>query len=322
MRTIKYLLVTIFSLISIETFFLVINKYNGNVYPFLFDLKNSKVNDNNPNHFEINPLLGWSNKNFKSFENNGEEIILKYHNGNDNPYRIYLSGGSTTDLVLDSNNWPIFLLQEFKEKKISVEILVASVGGYSSGQELLKLITRKQDKIDLHISYSGANESDSPSYVTNYELENYEKLVNSKPKLLPNTIRFFQKSNRFSVRNVRKYKPEDFWIENMRKMNCLAIGNGYKFIGILQPVAGLFSKRPKVMPNGSERYLPIYKKMYPKVIQQLKNVKYLIDFSKIFINQEQSPFKDDCHLKFKDDQKIIAKKIAEICLDLIAKKQF
>jgi uncharacterized protein YxeA len=316
MQAIKYILITILSLIIIESVFLMVNRNNGKVLPFLYDTNSSKGNDNDPNHFEINPLLGWSNKNFKSFENNGKEILLKYHNDKDEPIQIYISGGSTTDLMLDSTNWPIFLLEEFKRKKISVEIAVASVGGYSSGQELLKLITRKQNKIDLHISYSGANEADSPSYITNNEYENFNKLLHPSPKILPNTISFFQKPNQFTLSGLDIYNPEDFWIENMSKMNYLALGSGYKFVGILQPVAGIFSKIPSVMPEGSERYLPLYKKMYPKVIQQLKDKNYIVDFSKIFISHKKSPFKDDCHLKDQVDQKLIAKKVADICFKI------
>ncbi len=82
---------------------------------------------------------------------------------NKEPIFILTSGGSTTDgfyqHVSEGYTWPYYL-QKICEKKYNCQVINGGTGGYSTTQELIKLITYNHliPKIDYIVSLNGIND--------------------------------------------------------------------------------------------------------------------------------------------------------------------
>jgi hypothetical protein len=184
----------------------------------------------------IDPLLGWSMSEERlrhtGFEVTDGFIVLRSH-GESETLRILITGGSTSDLAVLDHNWPVILHEKLEERGIRSVIHVGAVGGYNSGQELLRLI---RDGIHLrphiHISYSGANEAD-PHFVTIHKRIWFRSLFIPKFPLMPNTQMAIRKliSTGNVVRLVENAAGENsidtditsFCLANMRLMNAVTI---------------------------------------------------------------------------------------------------
>jgi len=308
-------------LLVIESVFWLIQKKQGASNGFFFHFETKKFSSlEDP--YEIDELLGWSISNFKHFQQEEGDIILAYKTEDTNKVDIYISGGSTSDLLYDSLNWPHFLLEECKKKNIAVKIRVAAVAGYNTGQELLKLITTENYRPDIHISYAGANEVEHPGFVSFYESEIfYEKTSPKTSFFLPNTIGFLNSkmNTELSIKTRPTLSPFRFWKENIRKMNQFAIGGNYVFFAVLQPVAGFKNKKPKVLPEGTEHYIVAYPPFYKKATLLSQKQSFSVDLSGIFENEKISVFKDDCHIKYRKSQRKIAQEIMRHCILQVVK---
>ena len=320
----KYSFITLLILVLVESLFWGIQYSRGNSNGFLIHFENKKNEIQKVAYCETDALLGWSIARFGHFKEQNGDIVLTNSPEDTHSILIYISGGSTSDLMYDSLNWPRFLFEKCKEKKIPVTIRIAAVAGYNSGQELLKLISSDALKPDIHISYSGANEVEHPDYVSLYESEIfYDKFKQKTSFLLPNTIGFLKGLNN-SKTTLKQRDLQDafqFWKTNMNKMNQLAIGGNYTFFAVLQPVAGFRNKLPKEMPVGAKKYTKKYPLFYKKAVIQAKKEAYFIDLTDIFENENVAVFKDDCHLKQKKEQQKIADEIFKLCLSNLAKNQ-
>ncbi len=324
MKTIlKYIALTFITLVVLESVFWFIQNKKGKAEGFLVHIERNK-GIQKVDYCETDALLGWKIKDYGKYQHEYGDITLSYLSDGSDVIDIYISGGSTSDLLYDSLNWPNFLLKKFEEKKIPVTIRIGAVAGYNSGQELLKLISSNALKPDIHISYSGANEVDHPDYVSLYESEFFQNKAHPKPSFfMPNTIAFIREktSVNSSVSQRENYAPIEFWNKNMRQMAQLAKGGNYTFFAILQPVAGYRNIIPKKMPVGAKRYIELYPDFYKKATKLVGDKQNFIDLSGIFEKEKQAVFKDDCHLKHKIDQQKIANEIFTLCLTNLAKKQ-
>jgi lysophospholipase L1-like esterase len=275
----------------------------------------------NESYTELDPLLGWSINQEESSKYRYIELancfIFSTKNGEcEDPLKIYISGGSTSDVVYDQENWPKSLFNLLEEQNICAEVYVAAVAGYSSGQELLKLI-QDLNKLqpDYHISYSGANEMGNASYVTDYELNNYKRMIASPP-VLPNSLTLLNKlifNKPFNGINYpEKSEAPTFWAGNMKMMDGIAKSYDHQFIGILQPVF----KFEEHIENPSNKILHYYAneyiRFYPEARKVCASQAYLFDLSRLFNTTPNEVFKDDCHLNNVGHQKIVAKHIYEL----------
>lgn len=319
----KYIALTFLTLVAIESLFWFIQNDQGKAKGFLVYLEKNKAIQK-VDYCETDALLGWKIKDYGKHKHENGDVILSYQSEKSEAIVIYISGGSTSDLLYDSLNWPHFLLKKFEEKKMPIKIRIGAVAGYNSGQELLKLISSDALKPDIHISYSGANEVEHPDYVSLYELDFFQNKAHPKPSFfLPNTIAFIREKTRAnsSVSQRENYAPIEFWKKNMSQMAQLAKGDNYVFFAILQPVAGFRNILPKKMPDGSKRYVDFYPDFYKKATKLTRLNQNYIDLSGIFEKEKQAVFKDDCHLKNKINQQKIANEIFTLCLTNLAKKQ-
>jgi len=319
----KYIALTFLTLVAVEFIFWFVQNKKGKAEGFFLYLEKNKAIQK-VDYCETDALLGWKIKDYGKHHHENGDVILSYLAEKSEVINIYISGGSTSDLMYDSLNWPHFLLKNFEVKKIPVKIRIGAVAGYNSGQELLKLISSDALKPDIHISYSGANEVEHPDYVSLYESELFQNKTHPKPSFfMPNTITFIrEKTNtNSSVSQRENYAPIEFWNKNMSQMAQLAKGGNYVFFAILQPVAGFRNILPKKMPDGSKRYVDFYPDFYKKATKLTRLNQNYIDLSGIFEKEKQAVFKDDCHLKNKINQQKIANEIFTLCLTNLAKKQ-
>jgi hypothetical protein len=336
-RHLVFLFLTTISLVLlIESFsFLFLNNKNES-QSFLFRRmgENIVVNQYSVSFFnEIDPLLGWAiEKNLieqKGYRKLYESIVIDNCINKDRAIKILITGGSTTDLIINPKNWPSQLGDILSANNYCAQIFVASVAGYNSGQELLKLLRMLIDFVpDIHISYSGANEAENPSYTSYYERLLYEKLLSEKPSaFMPNTVFLVRK---YLLRNTMQkaylkepvnFAPDAFWMNNMLNFYAIAQSRNYCFMGILQPVlgqGGVFQKEEmEALPN----YMRDYEEFYPNAKTLVDTKDYLYDFTYVFSGVEGKIFKDDCHLSDVKYQRIVADSVFNLIKPLLDSKQ-
>ncbi len=277
--------------------------YNQNsmTIPFLWEGKHKAYNN-------IDPLLGWGINSEQIKEHNYSTsnncIVLETGPSDASKLSIYISGGSTSDLMYDQENWPKYLLSILEQNNISAKIYIAAVGGYNSGQELLKTI-RDIDFIqpDIHISYSGANETEFPSYTSPYEKTFFETTLKKKRTFLPNTIEVLTqmlgtRNNSIELSEVEVWESHQFWKKNMSAMHQLSSLNNTSFVSILQPVKGQNSALAAFEKYDEKTFHLVEdnKKFYPFAINLAKTHPYIHDFTQIFSAEATDVFSDDCHI--------------------------
>ncbi len=296
----------------VESICFFILRSNNQSVGFLFNINGrNEVNKTKGFGFnEIDPLCGWATKS-STIQDMGYKV--KYDcevlqsNGDypSKPIKILISGGSTSDIALHKENWPNELYKLFLEKKINATIYVAAVGGFSSGQELLKLLRIEwQIEPNIHISYSGNNDGEDGGYVSSYEQSFYETAYRERATspILPSTIFLFKKALNLSYDDLIIKKKDSipsfiFWKQNMNTMKGLAQINGYKFIGILSPILGFGNYHQDIEKDKDIiKRIEGYKQYYPQAQKHVLTDSLLYDFTGIFDTIKGQVYKDDSHI--------------------------
>ena len=306
-------------------YFMTPSQYTGVGY--LINLKRAgiRVDKLNNGFNEIDPLLGYAKTNEKlKAEGMTVEhgcLILSTTQDTNDMVNILITGGSTTDISLYAKDWPVELCAILKERGVHAKLYIAAVGGYNSGQELLKLI---RDGIDtkpwVHISYSGANEFNPSCYVSVYEDVFYKKQFNLGPTswLLPNTVLFVRDALQHTHRQIGlaqniNESPVKFWEKNMRLMHRIAVENNYAYLGVLQPVLG--SGKYQQPAGRQQEAVNGYKKFYPEMKQfAQEHPDFMADMSGIFDTCTGKVFIDNCHIE-DEYQSIVAEQIYNSLLE-------
>jgi len=304
-------LVVLLLMIAAESVAYFLLKNQNCHFPFFFNIGASQeIDDATRIGFnEVHPLWGWNMSEevlrAKGFDTYHNLIVLRTGSDADSSMRIFITGGSTSDLALDPANWPAALHQMMTDKGIPHTMYVAAVGGFNSAQEYLRLIEQGIElRPHFHISYSGANETGDFGFVTEYEKDFYYKTLNRSitTNLLPNTV-FFIKSKIFNQKpsliaaSLQPTHAEARFKKNLHLMNAAAIRFGYQYIGILQPLNGIGSYSFAEAQNLNTEYLGDYKKYYPAMQEFVRqNSTSFYDFTSIFDTATAQVYLDDCHL--------------------------
>ncbi len=277
--------------------------------------------------------------NRKMFDIEGFELF-----GNlDNPdaKKIVALGGSTTESTyLFIKGWAQYLAEMLNSNNIPTVIYCGGVAGYSSSQELLKLIRDVLPlKPDLVISYSGLNDlygypkpteviRNGRPFITHFQVEFIEKIMQKLLETqtnLPvmhdlmwddkgmNTVYFGLKNDKSS---------SELWLDNTRIMHSIAKEFNIDFISFFQPFAfnGFYKidkvqkilynrKSPTCIIDGYKKWGEPYAADVKKIIEAVKKYDYIYDFSKIFENHPAVYF-DASHV-YEHGNQIIAKSIYE-----------
>jgi len=256
---------------------------------------------------EIDPLCGWSmsTRRMKELGYEIEQNCVVLRSAADypvKPLRIFITGGSTTDIAINKRNWPVALQQLLQERKVNAIIYVAALGGYSTSQELFTLLRNGLTiEPDIHISYSGANEGYGDfGYISDYEQSFYETALkqNNTTVLLPSATFLIRKTLHLgyiglSLKYNEPQHPLVIWKKNMRIMEGIAREYKYKFIGALQPVAGMGAYADSSKNENTESY----RTYFPKAKEFIrKEDTALFDLTGIFDTATGKVFTDDCHI--------------------------
>ena len=332
-----FFFVTILTLIFLESFayfantqkqpyLIAFHRINRPAYKLLDDFEDEEF-------YGLDPLLGWcldpvSVKNEIIKDNC---IYKAYLNGNSpDTLRLYISGGSTSDVIIYPFNWPNLLFDSLKAMHYNVIMYNAALSGYTTSQEYLKLIRDNLffGKIDAHISYFGANEIRwNNAYSPEFTEELFQKLANVNDDIfLPNTLEYIRK---------KIFKQRDFYLpqivnktsfpiqteKNIRLMNALSKAYHYQFIPILQPGlgAGNFSNgfteeqkkafRHKMWYQFALKNTVLTKNYYEDFERLCQSLDFKVyDYTSIFKNVKEYPFLDIHHVK-KEYQYIIVENI-------------
>jgi lysophospholipase L1-like esterase len=235
---------------------------------------------------------------------------------------------------MSTSVWVGEMARLMKTNGISGTIINGGVGGYSSSQELIKVV---RDVVELEpdvvVTYDGINDVggrySSPPYrmVHPYQNRILNFLVSrdQETMILPNVIRMlrdFQISVGGNVGTVKsiilglpsKRTHAEFWVRNLDMIHAICNQFGIKYVGILQPASGVY-EIAKEHKNPKDVYIKELKSFYAEATMAVGTRSYLEDFSKVLLGEKGTYKPDGRHLTTKGNA-IIARSI----LDILIKK--
>ena len=239
-------------------------------------------------------------------------------------YKIVTLGGSTTDDSLyPFKSWTQLLYEKLEGRNMTV--YNGGVGGYVSGQELLKLI---RDVLrlepDMVIVYDGFNDAEMSSqypFMFNY-LDKIFEYAGSHIE----TDTYIEDTNEAICRGIISKRDKfENWLSNIRTMYAITKERNISFFSFCQPV--LCSKIGKsvaeknmLLSMMSSKAANRIEESFRNYMRQMDNIPdYMYDLSYIFDN-ETDIYMDECHVWEKGNH-IIAQEIKKIILPAIEKKR-
>lgn len=239
-------------------------------------------------------------------------------------FRIVIFGNSTTyaDYKWTIKSWSELLFNKISESKnINIEVLCGGINGYTSHDELIKLI---RDGIllkpDMIISYSGVNDMGFIEGVENYPHTRPLRLAQLQETRKVYVQKHGDKvGDTVSLGITNEKKDYEFWLDNIRMMNAICREFDIKFLCFLQPTvlsdgyllsqSERYMLREEFQDDRANEILQYVDGFYKNAIEIIKNYDYIIDFTNIFSN-EMGLFFDSVHVNTKGNQ-IIADKMYE-----------
>ena len=342
-QTLMILGITILLLIGIEGFsyFMSSDRKSSN---FFINLKKPKGNlisqkwdqDSKTLSF-YDPLLGYAHnpKIFKKEVYKDSYVVYgsEKQESTQDKIRIVVYGGSTSEPVF-KNSWPKVLENILRKKGHSVEVYNGAVAGYSTSQELLKLVRDLNHlKPDMVLSLNGVNDLNYIHVIKSHPLhKKYHTkiarfvLQEKSFPFMPFTLEFLMKGeSRTYLRGVQ-YGPKnekeswEVWETNLIKMKAITEAFHVEFFAFLQPILGFgnfsMSEEEKVMMKTLESkkasYLKDLRQFYGKSQDLTNKHDFLTDLTQIF-ERKSHVFEDPRHQNEKG-RRIVAKRIAQFIL--------
>ncbi len=255
--------------------------------------------------------------------------------------RIFALGGSTTG-PWQKQCWPQALQDSLRDAGIRTVVFNGGVAGYSSNQELLKLV---RDVLplnpDIVLSLSGINDIGFAASVEQHPMvhPHLDKTLRTMGKppasaLLPNAYRVLSsllrrtaEGPRVSYGPIVSTTPAEQWERNMRLMHGISREFGFPFLSFRQPTMGVGEYTPTdkerealqelVEPKeGSQpelNYLVHVERFYQRTEDIEKRLPYVLDLVDLF-REVDDVYRDPRHQNAKG-AKIIAEAILKAMLD-------
>ena len=241
--------------------------------------------------------------------------------GNDHGRRLFITGGSTSDIYVDGS-WTRPFAQMMSAS--SVTVVSSAVSGHSSVQEFLRLY---RDGIPLLprmvISLSGINDlgfvqsSRESPFLHNYQKGIYSTFLNKKRFGFGASIRAFGGNAVTGINTgpATQLSPFRFWLSNINLMNALCNSIGAVFLSFLQPVMGVGCYKRSQEEDihfmdyckGSPGYESYVSEFYSEASALINNYPHITSLVDLFDGQKDC-YKDARHPNSKGNR-IIAKKI-------------
>jgi hypothetical protein len=228
--------------------------------------------------------------------------------GEDNGYKIVLLGGSTTDGTLfPFKSWGELLYEKFKQNGYSVKIINGGCGGYSSSQELIKLI---RDVIpmrpDIVIDYTGVNDLlrsvEGHPFVSLYQKELFDH-ISSQSRFKENDISLKLKMRQaeYTLGVEHNHPSWCQFTDNIRMMNRICCEFGIVYRAFLQPHLTLkrerFSTQEREVAENEERITEEYISKMDEFYTHARQLgeAYLEDITPLF-DERGDVYFDRCHV--------------------------
>jgi lysophospholipase L1-like esterase len=331
------LIILIFSCVLELTSIIILKAKGKKIYSFLISLpgKEEVKNKLAIMHNYLDPHLGYSHNNEKMRLKNpyytldGFAVYTNKKSKDEKAIKIIVLGGSTTDPKF-KYCWPKQLYDIFEEKGIKCEILNGGVAGYSSNQELLKVI---RDCLPLKpgiiISMNGINDiATSHSLkghpmVEPYQKKIFERIVKRLKKaspIFPNTVSLIKSlliKEEKSIRGINygpvvRTTPWDQWRRNIMIIGTIAGKFDIKYLCFLQPVLGFGDYNPipaevEMIKRKGEDYFKVVNLFYGKAKEYSKGLPNCVDITNVFAGQV-GMYKDPRHPN-KEGYRVIAETV-------------
>lgn len=241
--------------------------------------------------------------------------IVVYGKNREEDYKIAILGGSTSDgLLWPFRAWPELMYEDWKEQDIT--IYNCGVAGYTSGQELIKLIRDVLPlKPNMIIVYDGCNDLSGLDIRYPYSFLYAKRVYEYAKEHMEATanIQYTQSVCEGINHVLTKF---DGWLCNIRMMHAIASEYNIKFFSFCQPL--LTCKKGK---TDEERNMLLsipsmladswIKEYFRKELAQRSDIPdYIYDLTGIFDNKD-GIYMDACHVR-EAGNKIVADKIENV----------
>jgi hypothetical protein len=246
-------------------------------------------------------------------------------------FRIVITGGSTSASFGIRSSWPEQLANLFREDGYCVQVFSGGVPGYSTNQEMLKILRDRYSlRPNLHITYNGANEAREWNYYpTIYSYQLLKEVAKFRESFfLPNTVSFLSRNLQVesAIEGVSVGLPQaqtDFenWAARMREMRALAREFNYEFLGVLQPILGIGSYEPAAEERQRIKDGGLDKKwhdFYSPARQFVAKSPQMADFVDLFRGRG-GLYTDDCHV-LEEGNHLIAEEMHRVLLERYGKQ--
>jgi lysophospholipase L1-like esterase len=267
---------SILLLLSIELFSFLLLKIRDNPRPFLVDISAecARAAGKTTELSYVDPHLGHAHDpgtindlgELPGFAVYGED-----EKGSIRTIRIFALGGSTTD-PNDPGNWPKALYAMLESKSIPCQVYNGGVSGYSSNQEVLKMIRDVLPlKPDIVVSLNGLNDlgfcHSVPGHpmVHPYQESLMRSLADGRPYLFPSTVHIVKRLQSRLNPDIRQVTgmnlgpevrttPAEQWEQNLRIMRAVAEEFDTEYLCFLQPAVGVGDYSPSTEEEMMLRY--------------------------------------------------------------------
>ncbi len=268
----------------------------------------------------LDPHLGFAHNPAKHPLLHGTSGFVSYgdERRSESGLKLVALGGSTTDPLTgiyledpevdfaDPQNWPKALGEIIRESGNEAEVLNGGVAGYSSNQELIKLI---RDVLplqpDIVMCLEGVNELGFLQSVRNhpmvhpYQKKFFTQISNPRDSVvLPNTSAFIRKLFASSGRHIEgvsegtevAFSAAEQWERNCRIMNAIAIEHDIQFVAFLQPILGygdynMSSNEADMLKRKGAKYLLDVEEFYNQAREVCERNSYCIDLTNAFADE-------------------------------------
>lgn len=245
--------------------------------------------------------------------------IVIYGEDKKEDYKIAILGASTAESKLyPFRSWAQLLYEELSKclSKNTLTIYNGSVSGYTSGQELIKLI---RDIIPLNpnmiIVYDGGNEFGTDvgyPFCFPYAKRVYEF---GGKHMEEDDYTDFSKGVYAGINNgLNEFKG---WLFNSRNMHAIAVDHNIKFFNFCQPILGckegMSYEEKNIMLSMPSGQADTYREFsFRKQLMKEENIpNYIYNITDIFDNIDDI-YLDAFHVKNEKANRIIANKIKEV----------
>jgi len=229
---------------------------------------------------------------------------------------ILALGGSTTDGIRVGHSWPEALATIMKARSIPGTVINGGIGGYSTNQELLKLI---RDGLELEpdfvVSYSGIN--DRGKYgalphpmVNSYQRQLLELQAGAAPSsYLPSTMALLEGiagrgdlEYTLGLKTARTLGQQ--YRRNIELMHAVCQASGCRFDAFIQPFAFYESKFAELISPEEKgaAYIDAVLALYEEIASLPATHPYVHDATGILEQSDDVYTPDGVHLNPKGDE--------------------